>query len=415
MEASEWGGDGRGPVSGGAMSAISKTQRWLDLIACLVGRRFPVAVDELMEKVPAYAGRWVEGTETQRASVRRAFERDKDELRELGIPIETATWRDQWGQEHQGYSLARRDFYLPYLRVVERAAREAGDLRESAAWFTGGPEVELTPEEAGTALDALRRAATLPLFPFEREARSGFRKLAFDLDPERFERTPVLFVTDPAEEGRGEALRRLNEALLARKRVAFTYHGIYRDETTERDVAPYGLVFQSGHWYLVGHDALRDDVRVFRLSRMEDVRPNRASPGTPDFEVPDDFRLSDHVSREAWELGGPEEEPVEARVLFRFPRSLWAERNDRGELVEEQPGGGAVRSFEVRQVDPFLRWVLSLEGDAEILAPPELRRALRDRARQVLALYGASSDPAGADAAASGAPDSDSEADPGDA
>lgn len=173
--------------------------------------------------------------------------------------------------------------------------------------------------------------------------------------------------------------------------MAFTYHGIYRDETTERDVAPCGLVFQSGHWYLVGHDALRDDVRVFRLSRMEDLRPNTSSPGTPDFEVPDDFRLSDHVSREAWELGGPEEEPVEARVLFRFPRSLWAERNDRGELVEERPGGGAVRSFEVRQVDPFLRWILSLEGDAEILAPPELRRALRDRARQVLALYGAGS------------------------
>ncbi len=367
------------------MASISKTQRWLDLIAYLVGRRFPVAVEELMEKLPAYAEKWVAGSETDRASVRRTFERDKDELRDLGIPIRTATWRDEWGEEHQGYSLAQQDFYLPYLRLVKDAAKEEGPPRAEPARIA---RVDLAPDEAATALDALRRAAGLPSFPLEREARSAFRKLAFDLEPERFGQTPVLFVSDPSAADRSETLRTLNEALLARKRVAFTYHGIYRDRTTERAVAPFALLYQSGHWYLIGHDALRDDLRVFRASRMEDLRPNRAAPNTPDFEVPDGFEVADHVSRQAWELGGPEEESLEARVLFRFPRSLWAERNGKGELVVEEAEGAAVRRFEVRQVDPFLRWVLSLEGDAEILDPPELREALREMAEAVLALYG---------------------------
>ena len=68
---------------------ISKVQRWLDLIAYLVGRHFPVPVEELMERLPAYARDFRGGDETARASVRRKFERDKDELRDAGIPIET--------------------------------------------------------------------------------------------------------------------------------------------------------------------------------------------------------------------------------------------------------------------------------------------------------------------------------------
>ena len=54
----------------------TKLQRYLDLIAYLVGRRVPVAVEELMEKIPAYAERWKTGNETDLATARRTFERD---------------------------------------------------------------------------------------------------------------------------------------------------------------------------------------------------------------------------------------------------------------------------------------------------------------------------------------------------
>ncbi|MFP3949227.1 MAG: hypothetical protein ACLFWG_10910, partial [Longimicrobiales bacterium] len=78
---------------------ISKVQRWLDLVSFLVGRRFPVDVDEVMRNVPAYAERWVEGSEKDRASVRRMFERDKDELRELGVPLESVEYSINYGAE----------------------------------------------------------------------------------------------------------------------------------------------------------------------------------------------------------------------------------------------------------------------------------------------------------------------------
>ena len=62
----------------------TKFQRWLDLIAFLVSRRYPVPVEDVMENVPAYAANWVDGDARSRDSVRRTFERDKDELRRLG-------------------------------------------------------------------------------------------------------------------------------------------------------------------------------------------------------------------------------------------------------------------------------------------------------------------------------------------
>lgn len=370
---------------------MTKTQRWLDLLAFLIGRRLPVTVEQIMEGVPAYARDWEADDDTARASVRRKFERDKDELRELGIPLRTLPYAFR-GEAQEGYLLERKDFYLPYLRILRGepsgAARPGpGRPPDFDARQRGIPDLELSAADAGAALDALWRAAQLPHYPYGSEARSAFHKLSGDFDIDAFERPPVVHLDAPRSDEVEDALRVLAEALNARKRVTFIYHGIHRDEETERDVAPYGLVFQGGHWYLVGHDALRDDLRLLRVSRMRDLSANAAAPHTHDYEIPDDFRLEAELGKEAWELGPEGEGEVEARVRFAFPLSLWTERNGHGELEDEAADGSAVRRFRVRQVHPFLRWVLTFEGDAEILEPPELRHGLREMAAGVAAIH----------------------------
>lgn len=369
---------------------IDKTQRLLDLIAHLVGRRQPVTVEELLETVPAYAEKWVTGDETARASVRRMFERDKDALREAGIPLETVPVpggeAPPGGAE--GYRLKTRDFFLPYLRVVG-----AGTAPPTALQRARYGMVELAAEEAVAARDALRQVADLPSFPLRREARKALRKLSFDLEAvplgDEDAAAPVLFAEREGAEAIREKVETLSEALFARKRVRFRYHGIRRGEATERDVAPYGLMFQHGNWYLAGHDALREDVRLFRVARMEAPVPNRASPKTADYEIPDDFRLDAFRGREAWELGSDEDGALEARVRFAFPLSLWAERNAFGALEEGGPEGEQVRRFRVTQPQPFLRWLLRLGGEATLEAPPELVEGLRELARDVVAVYDA--------------------------
>ena len=72
------------------------------------------AVEELMERLTAYARDWRGSEKKARASVRRKFERDKDELRGLGIPLETVTYSINYSaEEAHGYRIAQSDFYLP--------------------------------------------------------------------------------------------------------------------------------------------------------------------------------------------------------------------------------------------------------------------------------------------------------------
>jgi predicted DNA-binding transcriptional regulator YafY len=377
--------------------AITKTQRWLDLIAFLVGHHFPVAVEAIMEAVPAYREKWRSEREADRAAVRRMFERDKDELRAAGIPMETVQFSIEHGAEQAiGYRLSGRDFYLPYLRIVSRSSEEGGSGGQGGQRGAGvearvgsGPApppgpLELEPSQAALAADALHRVAELPASPFAREARSALAKLAFDLDLAAFGTSPVLYVEPPTTGGVRETLRLLTDAVRRRKRVRFRYHGIHRGQPTDRDVAPYGLLFNHGHWYLIGHDAARDAMRVFRLGRIEVPVVGEAGPG-PDFDPDPAFDVTDYARREPWELG--DEQPLPCDVRFEFPLSLWAERNGHGSPIRGLPGGAVVRRFQVRQTDPFLRWLQSFAGDAIVVDPPELRRAQADMARQSLEAY----------------------------
>jgi len=398
---------------------ISKVQRWLDLIAYLVARRLPVAVEELMERLPAYAQDWVGGSEKARDSVRRKFERDKDELRAQGIPIETVPYSVGFGRETtEGYRIRGRDFYLPYLRLLagtkEEEGTAAGRGRTEGAAPSVSDSIDIPRDEATKALRGLRTLADLPAFPLAGAARSAYRKLTFDLDPQltaqeggdrAYERdgqdggagaereyggpnrTPPILFAVPPEAAKAKAhLDVLSPALLSRKRVSFRYHAMGKDEVSDRTVHPWGLLFQHSRWYLCGWDLDRDAERMFRVDRMDEVEANTQKPNTPDYELPDGPILEKYRNREAWELGEPDES-VQARARFRFPTSLWAQRNGLGTLIEEDDQGTALREFTVRESPAFLRWVLSREGEADIESPPELRAGLRTMARKVAALY----------------------------
>lgn len=356
---------------------ISKAQRWIDLIAALLGRRTPMTVDEIFEAVPAYRLKAGPEGAPDPASVRRMFERDKDELRELGIPIDSVKFRTNFGvDEEDGYVLPPAALYMPYVRIVEASA----DARVARSAPDGSPPA-FTRDELEVALAALREAAGIPGSPFAGATRSAYRKLAFDMDSAPTE-SGVRHLAPPGSAELAAAVADLRDALRGRKRVAFSYRGLARGETTERDVAPYGLFLEHGSWYLVGHDALRDARRVFHVGRMDGLRVNSRAPATPDYEIPEDFSLANYVDRESWEIGDAAG-AITARVRFDHPLSLWAARNEYGRLEADLDDGAAVRSFEVSAVRPFLCWLLGLRGDARLLDPPTLLDELHAMAAEI--------------------------------
>ncbi len=133
------------------MSASDKVHRWLDLLASLLSRHYPVSLADLRRDVPGYADDSV-----QEESLLRTFERDKGELRELGVVIDTVPDENGVGR----YQLRKQDFYLPLLLVCEALLPNETEVREQPrrgrpAGLSAVPSLVLTPDEC----HALRRAA----------------------------------------------------------------------------------------------------------------------------------------------------------------------------------------------------------------------------------------------------------------
>lgn len=342
-------------------SADAKLQRWIDLIAALLQHRFGATFAELKTLVPAFGG------EKEAATVARMFERDKDELRALGIPIRVRDEDTEDGQT-QRYFIKPGEMYLPYLALAARPAASRTVVPPEG--YRTVPTLAFEPDELSVLIRAAGRTKTTGDPALAHDAESAIRKLTHDLG---------LALGSIAGESESDGARTpeasiapkvsvLGEALLRRKRVTFTYRSMSRDIVDERTVESYGLSFSSGHWYLSGRDVAIDGIRKFRVSRVEDLTVNAKRPQSHDYEIPADFKLADHAkTRGPWELG---EEPSEEMVVEI--------RSDTGAARALQSLGSDVhghpmrRRFHVRRLNSFVRWLMSFAGDVVPISPPAL-------------------------------------------
>ena len=355
-------------------SADGKLQRWIDLLAVLLTHRYGLTFEQLKREVPAYAA---SARTTSEASLLRTFERDKDELRALGVPIEML--RNSEGEE-LGYRVDPRDMYLPFVAVAGAPRRRTLANRR---FYRAVPMLAFEPDELHAVFRGIGLTRELGDPLLATHCGSAERKLRGDLPHVSTAADDVDTLRLDREASVGPALRELGKAMLRLKRVTLDYHTIGRDATARRTVEPFGLFFQSGHWYLAGRDTEKGAVRNFRVSRMADVRANPKTPQSADYDVPPGFRLSTHAtSRKAWELGDGDAET--AVVEFRGTTGAVRSAASLGSAVRGAP---RQRRFQVRRVDVFARWLLSFAGDARPLSPPALVEAFENTVRQTLARY----------------------------
>lgn len=366
-----------------------KLQRWVDLIAALLSRNAPVTFEELLPSVSEYAVQWSEAQRerdpkrrrTKIESLKRAFERDKDELRAFGVPIESL--EDGEDNSAGAYRLRRVDFYLPYLSLAVPDEATSPPLRDRFGYRMLA-SLTFEADELQAIVDAAAGVRGLGDPVLAADVDHALRKLAVDL--------PVDATLPSADEPRivlarsrpdAATFEALGDALRRRKSVTFSYHAMSSDRTEAREVEPYGLFFVSAHWYLAGRDRERGELRNFRLSRMRAVKGNAARPQTPDYEVPPDFSLREHArSRQAWELG--DGEPLVAEVSFDGTSGPTMAASRLGRAVA---GEARRRTFEVRRLDAFVRWLLSFAGEVVPLAPAELVSAFDDMRTATLSIY----------------------------
>ena len=301
-----------------------KTERLLNLVICLLHARRYLTVQEIRDLVPGYEAE-------DESAFRRMFERDKQDLRDLGIPLETGT-NSAVHEDDLGYRIARRDYELP---AISLEPDEAAALGLAARLLHSAPLAGAT----GAALLKLRAAG------IDAPEASG--------------------ALEPRVGGGEPAFEACLAAVTAKRALRFTYRASGR-QPEQRDVRPWGVVWWHGRWYLVGHDVARDDVRVFRLSRIVDEPVAYGDAGA--VVAPPDVDLSALVERMA-----AEEPRSTARVRVRAGAG-WALRR---EATATEPGDGwDVLTVGYSDPERFADRVTGYGADAVVLSPDEAREAV---------------------------------------
>ena len=295
-----------------------------------------MTAEQIRERIAGY-----ESAENHEA-FRRAFERDKSDLKQMGIPIETVQL-DVYGDVAPGYTIPKSAYYLPDLDLEPD---EVAALRIAAGAVLG------VGDEAGSGVLKLSMGAI--------DDASGGARLAWNAD---------VAASQPL-------LGPLYSALADRVPVTFDYQPAGSDAPGVRTVAPYALVHRKGHWYLVGLDDRSGETRTFKVSRI--TSDPKRSEGT--YEIPADFSPSSHVLAHI----GLEGEEVVARVRFAPSLRWWPEQNLTGATGEEGPDGSYEVEMPVASLDALVSFAVWFGSDVEILDPPEARERMKQRLARVI-------------------------------
>jgi len=230
-----------------------RTERLLNLVLCLLSAHQPVPRESIRQIVAGY------DPGASDAAFERMFERDKDDLRNLGIPIVTVSTSDG---EVLGYRIPEEDYRLTQVRV--------------------------TPQQWALLGVAARAWAQANLAS---AAQSAVRKFESML-PGSADDTPNIARVVTWQQGPragSEAIPRIWQAIREHRRIRFDYQGRRDERPRTRVMEPWSIVGRDGGWYLIGLDVeiehAHDGTRVFRTSRMVGAVEFASDPGS--FTVPD--------------------------------------------------------------------------------------------------------------------------------
>lgn len=298
----------------------------MNLTICLLMARRFVEREQIRELVEGYHG-------MTDASFERTFERDKEELRALGVPVETGS-NDAFFPDEVGYRIRRRDFELPEISFdpAELAALGVASSVWDDARINGrATQAVAKLRAAGLDPDVERVAAFAPSV--------GAREPAFE----------VLWqaVVDPAP-------------------VAFRYRDV------DRVVEPWLLTSRKGAWYLIGLDRTRGEGRSFKVSRIEGAATRLGG----EVAEPDPEAVRGHVGslaarREASAVLAVRDGAAHELVRFAAPSPV------------ATPEGWS--AWQVNLSSDAAGEIAAWAGDVVVLDPPELADAVRAHLEAVAA------------------------------
>lgn len=313
-------------------SKSDKSERLLHLTCALLAAPYPLTKDEIYSAIKGYRDSIDQGTD--RRSVDRMFERDKDDLRQSGIQVATHIPAHEMDNNTETrYFIAEETFIWP--KQVELSQRQLKLLELAAqAWAQASLSAD-----ANRALNRLR-ALGLPT------DTSGLVGIA-----------PRIRTHEPS-------FWPLNEAIELGRMVSFSYRKPGSNQAEKRNVVPWSLQNIDGQWLLISYDLDREDARNFLLKRIV----SKVVISEEEYERPPQSNidavlaeLEEHTNRQVARL----RVKPDSEAWFHFELDL--------------PGATTDGEFEIRFQDMHLlaEELREYGSDVKVVRPVELANAIR--------------------------------------
>ena len=317
-----------------------RTERLLSVVVLLLSSRRYLTAEEIRAAVRGYPD--------EHEAFKRMFERDKEELRELGIPLETGV--NNALDEEPGYRIKKQDYELPEIRLEADEAAVLGIA--SRVWQSAS----LAGAAAGAALKL--KAAAVP---------------GPDQDDDK--QSPGI---EPRLSTQEPAFGPLWEAVRDHRPVTFDHVASGRSNATRRELEPWGVVNWRGRWYVAGHDRARNAPRVFRLNRI--TGPVKMAGPAGSVTVPPDADVRELVK--SWDVSPARDltAVLKVRAGAGFGLRRWA-----SEVAPDEVQGWDRVTVSFADVPWYADHLASFGPDVMVLEPPDLREAVIRRLKGILA------------------------------
>ena len=298
-----------------------KTERLINLTLALLATKRYLKKSEILTNVQGYEG--------SQDAKERMFERDKDDLRSLGIEIEVGDL-DVFFEDEPGYRIPQKSYEL---NVPDLTGRELALLSVASNFWN---DTILAPN-----------------------AQSGIRKLQSLGIPAALD---FEFKMKYRFENPSELLDQISKAILQKSRISFAYDSA---SLKTRHLEPYRIVFWNSFWYLIGMDIDRKAIRLFKLSRFQGAVD--ISKKKNEFNIPNDFEVSQHLPKQDVE--------IIRRAVVEIRKDSGALFRQRGKQIAE---GVEFDTYEIDYENErsFLREVLWHGENIRIIEPQTLRNQL---------------------------------------
>ncbi len=280
---------------------------------------------------------------------KRTVYRDLRALQEVGVPIGS--------EEGKGYFIVKGYHLPPVMFDKDEAAALLAGERLMEKWS----ETKLS-QSYTTALDKIRSVL-----------RSREKEYLDTLD--QYIKT-FSYADEHVVETDHRVFVFLQDAVVNKEVVGIEYYSPYKDQVTQRDVEPLGLLIRGNYWYLAGWCHLRTDYRMFRVDRIEHYK--KTGDRLPDPPTHSLQEFSEQSLREEQDL---------QEVVVRFDREMIRYMGDqkyyRGWASEEVIGGGVEMTFITSSVEYFARWLLMWGDGVTVQQPEQLKMRVRELSKEL--------------------------------